>query len=91
MDLQLSLGHVRMNLEGVKKDDTTWDITVHMNDVYDYDLFNYFNDSGDTLKLKKMDDLIITFINNGAYLLQQTNQLHEYEWDITYSFEYKTD
>lgn len=81
LDLHLSIGHAKFEITGDKVSNDTWSISLRLWDDYDFE--NIREES------RNIKDVIIKFINNVAFGLQEDKELYDYPWEVTYTFEYK--
>lgn len=74
-DLLYSIGHVFVNVSGVKKNDKEWDIKVKMEDTYNFDHFDIGLD-------------FATIVNDLGYIMQKLGMVREYKWNVSFDMTY---
>ena len=75
-DLYLSIGKFNYDVSGTKLLDQSWNIKVTLTDFYNFDKPRKIKDFGSAA-------------NNVGYMLSKVGIIHEYYWDVKYSFNYE--
>lgn len=74
-DLYYSMQHIDIYVDGKRNNDWSWDITIHMEDDYDF----VHRDGNDFAIL----------VNNLGYYMQENGLLHTYHWSLSYKMKYR--
>ncbi len=74
-DLYYSIQHIDIYADGKRGSNGVWDITIHMEDEYDFE--------------PRRGHGFAILVNNFGYYLQEHELLHTYHWSVSYKMKYK--